>query len=601
MVVAESASVAPLSPGTVILDGRYRIDKVVQAKKNGMSRVYRVHDLQLNKDWCLKEVIVRSPEDDTPEKVETRRVQVDSLMYEYALMGILNTPAVPRALQPQYNEDKSRIWYLMDWVEGENAGAILRREGPIKSETVIRWGISLLETLGYLHENSGSSIVYRDMKPENIMISDYGKPTERVHLIDFGIARFITPEDSVQKRALGTRGYAPPEQQRDGVPFDTRWDLFALGATLFQLATGVSPVKAAEARFRSARVAGKVRGSRVPLEMYCDLDVSQYVRGVSSGLRAVILRATAFDESKRYPNASTMLVDMRRIGRFDAGWRRMARLKIGGSLAFVLVGVLIAGAAVGGYAIGAGNVSGQIENQELVARSSGSFDEWKSLAEMDPSSLEAYNGMLEAMRAEGQVTQGMEQQFLGVLMPNMSVLQREDGYGDLAYAIGQMYFFYYGDANNLTGQQQAKTWFNDAIQYGCSNKTLASDLYVVSSFQSDIQGAMRDGSDAGMYAANFSAIQAAINDEDESGGDGSVIAASLYRSAVDLVNNYSYKLSQEGIAKDDVVALVQKATNFASKTSDSDSTRVSEIKDAINSLAPSLQGKIDISYSVRSE
>lgn len=66
------------------------------------------------------------------------------------------------------------------------------------------------------------------------MVSDLGKPTEQIHLIDFGIARMITADTQNQGKALGTKGYAPPEQMVDNAAFDKRWDLYALGVTLLR-------------------------------------------------------------------------------------------------------------------------------------------------------------------------------------------------------------------------------------------------------------------------------------------------------------------------------------------------------------------------------
>lgn len=574
----EITGTAPLKIGDIVCGGQYRVDFIVQTK--GMSRVYKVYDLQLHKYWCLKEVIAKV-DDNAPEKEKQRRhLEVEALKYEYALMGMLNIPAIPRALNPQYSKDGNRIWYPMDWVEGASSKRILSVETALPSSTVIKWSGSLIEILGYLHQNN---IIYRDMKPENIMISNYGKPTEQVHLIDFGISRVITDTDNMQQKALGTKGYAAPEQKQDNERLDMRWDLYELGATLFHLVTGIHPSKAE-----------KTQG------FIGNLDVFKFGTGVSQGLRDVILKATATNIDDRYQTAEEMLVDIHRIGKYDGSYRSKARTKIWGSRLVIASGVVLALLAGSGYYLGSQNVAGQINNQAEVAQSSGGFQDYKKLAQMDPTNIDAYNGMLTALKSKGQVDKKEESEFLGVLTANLSSLKNESGYGDLAYNIGSMYFFYYGDTNDLTGQQEAKTWFNDAIKYNAKNRSLAGSLYVVSDFQGNIQGAMRDGSDVSMYKSTWDAFNTALKGADSANSD-DVVTASLYKSTVDLISNYSYKLAQEGIRKDDVVNMINQASNFAAKKDTNESTRVSELKREIVQTAPTLQSKVDISYGIKTK
>lgn len=568
----------PLAVGTVICNGQYRIDKVIKTK--GMSRVYKAWDLQLHRYWCIKEVLLDSATIGSKRERAFGEESIKSLRYEYSLMGMLNIPSIPRALNPQQSADGNRIWFPLDWVEGISGKEVIAREVAVPSQTVIKWGCALLETFGYLHQNN---IVYRDLKPENLMISDLGKPTEQIHLIDFGIARMITADTQNQGKALGTKGYAPPEQMADNVAFDKRWDLYALGITLFEMVTGVPPVKAEEAQGHN-----------------CDFDTFKFSTGVSQGLRDVILKATAKNINDRYQTAEEMLVDMRRIGRFDSDFRRRANTKIWVCRSLVIGGVIVALVAGAGYYLGSRNISGQVNNLAEVAQSSGSFADYKKLAQMDPTNISAYNGMLEALKKGGSVSDKQEKEFTGVLTANLADLKKESGYGDLAYNIGSMYFFYYGDTNSLEGQQEARNWLNDAIKYNAKNKALASDLFVVSDFQSNIQGAMRDGSDAGMYKSSWDAFNEALKGADQAGSD-DVVTASLYKSVVDLINNYSYKLAQEGIPQDAVNDMVRQATNFAAKGSDKDATRVTQLKGEIQKVLPSLQDKISISYGVRTK
>lgn len=556
----------PLKVGETIESGRYRVDQLIH--DGSMSRVYKVYDTQLHKTWCLKEVI-NPPENSTVGSAET-----DALKYEYSLMATLNSPNIPRPLAPQLSEDKKRIWYILDWIDGVAASKLLKERGAIDDNTVIQWGISLARVLSYLHANN---IIYRDMKPQNVMIT---KTQPEVHLIDFGTAHVVTETDYIQERAVGTKGYAPPEQTKKGVPYDMRWDLYALGATLFALATGFAPLKAE----RAAKQVG-------------NFDINKFASSASQGLRDVVLKATSIDPEKRYQSAEEMLVDLQNIGKRDSNYRAAARRKI--VLNRVLWGAAVVSLVLAGsgYAIGSSNISGQIKQRESVAQSSENYEDYKKVAELDGDNMQAYYGMLEALKKGGKVTKDQESDFLGVLMPNLNDLKKQKGYGDLAYNIGQMYFFYYGDTNDVEGQKQAASWFKDAVQSGTRNEDLASGLYLVSNFQGSVQSAMRDGSDAGMYGNVYKSF---LNVLKNSGGN-PVIESSVYNSLMELINNYSFRLAQEGISKDSVVNVIHQATDYASKTDSGDGTRVEELKENIRKITPGLEDKVNIAYSVRTK
>ena len=556
----------PLKVGETIESGRYRVDQLIH--DGSMSRVYKVYDTQLHKTWCLKEVI-NPPENSTVGTAET-----DALKYEYSLMATLNSPNIPRPLAPQLSEDKKRIWYILDWIDGVAASKLLKERGAIDDNTVIQWGISLARVLSYLHANN---IIYRDMKPQNVMIT---KTQPEVHLIDFGTAHVVTETDYIQERAVGTKGYAPPEQTKKGVPYDMRWDLYALGATLFALATGFAPLKAE----RAAKQVG-------------NFDINKFASSASQGLRDVVLKATSIDPEKRYQSAEEMLVDLQNIGKRDSNYRAAARRKI--VLNRVLWGAAVVSLVLAGsgYAIGSSNISGQIKQLESVAQSSENYEDYKRVAELDGDNMQAYYGMLEALKKGGKVTKDQESDFLGVLMPNLNDLKQQKGYGDLAYNIGQMYFFYYGDTNDVEGQKQAASWFKDAVQSGTKNEDLASGLYLVSDFQGSVQSAMRDGSDAGMYGNVYKSF---LNVLKNSGGN-PVIESSVYNSLMELINNYSFRLAQEGISKDSVVNVIHQATDYASKTDSGDGTRVEELKENIRKITPGLEDKVNIAYSVRTK
>jgi serine/threonine-protein kinase len=125
----------------------------------------------------------------------------------------------------------------MTFIEGIDLETMLSRDGKagLPADKVMEWSKQILQVLDYLHTQN-PPIVYRDIKPGNIMIHKDG----RAMLIDFGIARFVQESSKTKKTAIGTPGYSPVEQCRGQV--EPRSDLYALGATMHHLLTGIEPL-----------------------------------------------------------------------------------------------------------------------------------------------------------------------------------------------------------------------------------------------------------------------------------------------------------------------------------------------------------------------
>ncbi|GAC1357905.1 MAG: serine/threonine-protein kinase [Herpetosiphon sp.] len=159
---------------------------------------------------------------------DERAEGIEQFLSEAQLLTKLRHPAIPR----MYGSflDEGRYYLAMEFIQGEDVDELLRREGRLDERTVMKWAGQLCDVLGYLH---AQSMVYRDMKPSNIMVSQRGN----LKLIDFGIAKLLRPGE--RQTMLGTPGYAPPEQYQGlATP---RSDVYALGATLHHLLTGRDP------------------------------------------------------------------------------------------------------------------------------------------------------------------------------------------------------------------------------------------------------------------------------------------------------------------------------------------------------------------------
>jgi serine/threonine protein kinase len=212
-----------IAPNTVI-GNRYRVSRMLGG--GGMKMVYLAEDLRLaNRRCALAEMV------DAITSPDMQQQAIAGFQREADMLAELNHEHIPRIFD-RFSE-QNRHYLVMEYVEGNTLEEELRNAGgKLPEERVIDIALQVLETLEYLHHRE-PPVIYRDLKPSNIMVS----PSGQVKLIDFGIARHFQPLSSATM--VGTQGYAPPEQYRGKV--ETRSDLYALGATMHHALSGRDP------------------------------------------------------------------------------------------------------------------------------------------------------------------------------------------------------------------------------------------------------------------------------------------------------------------------------------------------------------------------
>ena len=248
-----------LSAGHVIQD-RYKIEKMLG--EGGMGSVYLATDTRLPRQWALKELIQNTQD-------ESERIQAEqSFVAEAQILSGLNHPSLPRVVD--FFQENGRHYLVMDYVEGTTLEQLLEK-GPLSVGETIRLGVQMCEALEYLH-GQAQPVIFRDLKPANIILTKTGKPM----LVDFGIARVFRQGAGSDTRALGTPGYAAPEQYGRGQS-DHRTDLYALGATLHHCLSGSDPGES-------------------PFQFLA-------LTGASEELNHLILRAVSLKPEDRFQNA----------------------------------------------------------------------------------------------------------------------------------------------------------------------------------------------------------------------------------------------------------------------------------------------------------
>ncbi len=222
------ASRAPrILPAGTILEGRYEIQRV--AGRGGMSTVYAARDLRFGQVERL--CAVKEMGDNEPDP-GTRALSLVNFERESALLATITHPSVPKIYD--YFADGGMIYLVLEFVDGDDLErALSKRKSPFPEASIVKWAIQICDVLEMLHAYQPAPIIFRDLKPSNIMLRLSGN----IALIDFGIAR--TFQASQRGTMIGTEGYAPPEQYR-GLA-DARGDIYALGATLHHLITNNDP------------------------------------------------------------------------------------------------------------------------------------------------------------------------------------------------------------------------------------------------------------------------------------------------------------------------------------------------------------------------
>ena len=423
-----------------LIDGKYKI--LNQIGKGGMSVVYLAINEKANKTWAVKEV--------RKDGVQNYEVVRQGLIVETDLLKKLKHPNLPSIIDVIDEDDIFLI--VMDYIEGNSLETLLKEEGAQPQEKVISWGKQLCDVLGYLHRQK-PPIIYRDMKPSNVMLKSDGTVT----LIDFGTAREFKERSSRDDTVcLGTPGYAAPEQWGGSGQTDARTDIYCLGATLYHLLTGHNP-------------------SEPPYELY---PIRQWNPGLSSGLEAIILKCTQRDPAERYQSCEELYYALEHYGELDERYRKQQKRRAGlfaASLALSLV--------FGTTALAAGNMErGLTANtyQSLIAdaRSGATKEEQIRLCEqavsLDPGRADGYlelldhvflaaeNGTVSLDRKEDEELRSLLNRTDAEGRTYESLLKgNPEEYGRLAYELGLAYYYYYETEGNKT---YAVKWLETAAQ-----------------------------------------------------------------------------------------------------------------------------------------
>jgi len=250
----------------------------------GCAEVFLAENIALKNNWAIKEI-------------NKNRTTSISGYLEPVILRRLNHPALPRIVD--VHEDENKIYIIEDYIDGKSLLQVLEHTGPCEEQVVIDWAMQLCSVLEYLHGQKPDAVIYGDMKPHNIILTQDGC----IKLIDFGVSMYSANEKATGSKAIGTeasktgfigtRGYAAPEQYL-GKGSAVSTDIYSLGITLIQLLTGLHPLQCAD--------------------FYSD---TEYKECMSSELFGILHKCVQPKPSMRYSSVSRLRKDIGRIALYN--------------------------------------------------------------------------------------------------------------------------------------------------------------------------------------------------------------------------------------------------------------------------------------------
>lgn len=443
-----------------LVDGKYKIlNKVGQG---GMSVVYLAMNEKANKQWAVKEV--------RKDGVLDFEAVKQGLVAETEILKRLDHRNLPSIVDVIDTEESFII--IMDYIQGNDLMKLLDEYGAQPQEKVVEWGKQLADVLLYLHTQN-PPIIYRDLKPKNIMLKPDGN---EITLIDFGTAREFKENKSGDTVSLGTPEYAAPEQYGSLGQTDARTDIYGFGATMYHLLTGIRPEPLAVKPIREINPA------------------------LSSGLESIILKCTQHDPKNRYQSAAELIYALENYEVKDEIYRKKQKKKLWSFLIPAFLTLVFAIASLWGYLSAEQKKK---ENYDFILANAKSVPDYYDAILTDPLRSEAYlgnddfDGLIEFLTKDGDLTSeesgylaklkaGLDETNSGGYTSNVDVLGQlksanPSGYEQVCYEIGEAYLFYYTIGVEKDKYATAATWF----QY-------AQDSYPIAKMYCDISDCLQN-------------------------------------------------------------------------------------------------------------
>lgn len=536
------------------LEGKYEILKLIG--RGGMSKVYLAMDKNLNKQWAVKEIQKRGTREES-------KIFIQSALAEANLMKKLDHPCLPRIVDIIEREEV--IYVVMDYIEGEPLNRVLDKEGAQEQEKVIRWAKDLCGALNYLHHQT-PPIIYRDMKPANIML----QPNGNVKLIDFGIAREFKDGNIEDTTSLGTKGYAAPEQFGGRGQTDPRTDIYCLGVTLYHLLTGKNPTEP-------------------PYKIY---PIRHWNEQLSGGLENIIIRCTRTDPEERYQSCAELTYALEHYEEEDDEYIRNLVMKKKYFLSAVIATFTFLCIGIAALILRTVTIYNNYETILTMEEKASDYQERVDLClsaiALRPDQQEGYLELIQVYREDAVFSLEEENVLKRTVNANLVLLQQEEYYADIAYEIGKLYWYYYeyGDSadgnNQVTRMKAAIQWFDDVCIYAPETKEYydTAEIYLeIGCFHRDITLLVEEAEDKSVYSEYFYNLYEL--EQSSPGDESELVKLEVYRLILFSLENYTHKFRQESITEEEQMQLfraVQTSVTALETTTDKTDAIKAEIE-----------------------
>lgn len=517
-----------------LVDGKYKI--LSEIGHGGMSVVYMAINEKANKTWAVKEV----RKDGRMDFNIVRR----GLMAEIDTLKRLKHPYLPSIVD--VIEDDETFIIVMDYVEGRSLDKILEEHGVQQESVVVEWAKQLCDVLGYLHSRT-PAIIYRDMKPANVML----KPDGTVTLIDFGTAKNYEINYG-ETTGIGTIGYAAPEQYiGSGLGrTDARTDIYCLGMTLYHLLTGQDPCR----------------------NLISDTSIRAVNPALSRGLDSIIRKCTAHQPEDRYQSCEELMYDLENYEILEPLYKKKQKRKFSIFIGTLAASVVCVAAGLTFHFAASAKASETYNNLLYEASRSVDYDTKISLYEqcMELPDMggrkDAYLGMIQAFKENDAVFTVAEANLLDkYLMNHKDELQaNKRDYTEICFETGKLFWYYYdygdGSDNQVTRAKSAIEWFQDVVDQApqdYENIGMAKAYASIGMFYRDITTNITEASDKGNYKPLFDNLTELIPAVAENADENEIVRLELVELTRGALQQYATKFKVDGVTEQEILSLYQ--------------------------------------------
>lgn len=553
-----------------LVDGKYKI--LSEIGHGGMSVVYMAINEKANKTWAVKEVRKDG-------KMDFNTVR-QGLMAEIETLKKLKHPNLPSIVDVIEDEDSFII--VMDYIEGRSLDKIIEENGAQPEAFVVEWAKQLCDVFGYLHSRT-PPIIYRDMKPANIML----KPDGNIMVIDFGTAKNYEI-DLGETTGIGTIGYAAPEQYiGSGLGrTDARTDIYCLGITMYHLLTNVDPCK----------------------NLISDKSIRSVNPSLSHGLDAIIQKCTQYQPSDRYQSCAELMYDLENYEILEPLYKKKQKRKLFSFFLVILMSIIF---AIGGLALNltAAQIATDTYETKIYEASKTTDYETKLSIYQECIAIpnkagekDAYLGLIQTFKDNDSVFTVEEAKLLEKLIKNNKTELQEDltNYTEICFETGKLYWYYYdyGDGSQVTRAKSSIEWFQDVLDNapdGYENLGMARVYTNIGIFYRDITTNITEASDKGKYKPLVDNLSELMDSVAMDANESEIVRLQLIELTRGAIQQYATKFKVDGVTETQLTELYQNVVNSVNSIGTT-TEKTEALKTSTVSNLPDTKSAIESAY-----